>query len=82
MLFIEVVRFLTKGALEQAFFWPFQKNSSPKKLKDSKKTQANFPKTQGSANSEDRLSPNFWTVLNQQCAFNFFRLFLRLNSAM
>ena len=40
-----------------------KKNSSPKKLKDSKKTQANFPKTHGSANSEDRIPPNFWTIL-------------------
>ena len=39
----------------QAFFWPFQKNSSPKKLKDSKKTQANFPKTQESVNANRKI---------------------------
>ena len=54
---------LLSPTIFQAFFWPFQKNSSPKKLKDSKKTQANFPKTQGSANSEDRIPPNFRTIL-------------------
>ena len=72
MLFIEVVRFLTKGALEQAFFWPFQKNSSPKKLKDSKKTQANFPKTQGSANSEARIPPLILNMLKKKYAYGLF----------
>ena len=49
---------VSPSVTHQAFFWPFQKNSSQKKLKDSKKTQANFPKTQESANNDDRIPPN------------------------
>ena len=58
MLFIEVVRFLTKGALEQAFFLAVSKKLKPEKTQGFQKTQANFPKTQESANSGDRIPPN------------------------
>ena len=68
--------------LSQAFFWPFQKNSSPKKLKDSKKTQANFPKTQESANSDDRIPPNIWSNSLEKVLALLLLALLRLNLAI
>ena len=38
------------------------KKLKSKKLKGSKKTQANFPKTQESANYDDRIPSNIWSI--------------------
>ena len=51
----------------QAFFFGrFGKTQARKNSRIPKKTQANFPKTQESANSDDSLPPKIWSITQKK----------------